>query len=112
MNRSEESNMRIAKALGLKDICPIRSRCKLQGGHMIPTCFTPSNKCPISYHFDTRDGFLLITEHGPKQEWWDDFLEVAGACGHGMVHDYLRVDLIGPQLAIELDKFLEGREGK
>lgn len=60
--------------------------------------------------FDTREGFFLIVENGPKQSWWKLFVHENKHIFTGNYDWAVKQDYIGPALAVELSKWLEGRE--
>jgi len=133
-------NKRIAKALDLPKPCVVNENCIVFSGNLTPRCYKENfNACPNIPSFDTREGFHLIIEHGPKMEWWDEFIWSSKAMIVSCDVDYhwswaIKQDYIGPALAIalndwfesqdddqgqkfkeaiwQMDKWLEGREGK
>lgn len=106
MSLALEQNKRIAEALGLRYIID------LDAFVMDPDPFIPNNA--VSGPFDSKPGFWVIIKHGPKMDWWHKFMVhiCADYRQHPLSHKviyYIPFDFIGPQLAVELDKFLEGR---
>ena len=95
--------------------------------------FPPHCSCgePYSYlgrhdntSFDTRPGFWLIMDHGPKCKDWEKFLDETqiGVSLEPWVFDAqgndvscrewaIKQDFVGEKLAVELARFIEG-EGK
>lgn len=74
-----------------------------------------SFKDNISY--STWEGFRIIMENGPKQEWWNCFVTDSMDVFHCQWVGYdpklswsIYPDYIGPAFAIELTRFLEGRK--
>ncbi len=75
----------------------------------------------VNHPFDTWDGFRLIVENGPKQNWWNEFVclnpyvfiifynmvDPTQFGGWAITQDY-----IGPKLGIALTEWLERREKK
>ena len=63
--------------------------------------------------FDSWAGFRLIIEHGPKQEWWDEFVTQSDAfifLADIKLREWaVKSTFIGPRLAHVLDEFF-GKE--
>ena len=75
----------------------------------------------INPSFDSRDGFWLIMDHGPKRKDWEKFLDETqiGVSLEPWVFDAqgndvscrewaIKQDFVGEKLAVELIKFIEG----
>ena len=105
---SEEQNREIAEWLGFDKPCVIWESCVVFNGPLNPRCYKENfNRCPNIPSFDSRDGFWLIMDHGPNNKRWFKFTKtkafVHNSRGSGVLFDY-----VGPQLAVELARFIDG----
>jgi len=115
-----EQNKLIAEKLGLPKPCVIYKNCIVFGGKLKPKpCYVENNnKCVNAHTFDTWEGFRLIIENGPKQDWWEDFIHSSYYAFNTFLGDYkdegygwaIKQDYVGPKLAEELMRWIEEGE--
>jgi len=110
----EEQNKKIAKWLGL---------CWREPAYDDDSA-TPTYHKADNPKFDTWEGFRIIMENGPKQKWWDRFLDESrvgfvfftGNLGKESVlqenkwNRTIKQDYIGPKLADALLEWIEKEE--